>query len=305
MEMSAKDIELILTRYFKDGDRSDEIVLLEDPQLDVDINIVDVILSKPEAHDEDYVVFKHFVDPNSTILDIGANFGYSATGFWRVGSKASVAAFEPIKGFEPLLAELGRKVNFSAQRNVWSRLFARPRYESYRAGISDHEGVLTFHVSVVNGRIHSALTTANLDVDIASFVSNTLLYSRLCAGPIETFKMHSFTSPVTTIDTWMASGESRLNLRKVVAVKIDTEGFEGHVLVGAKKLLQQQRPMIIAECGHRIDLAVRTAFECGYVFAERDGDQLRVSDVPTGRVNGFFIHPKKVNKYRSMGLMKR
>ncbi|MBS7544718.1 FkbM family methyltransferase [Ancylobacter oerskovii] len=302
--MSERDVERVLTRYFQEGDRSEETTLLADPQLDVDMNIVDHILEKPEAHDEDYIVFRHFTDPATTILDIGANFGYSATGFWRVGAKSSIAAFEPIKGFEPILAELGRRVNARASRGWWARLRHRPKYEHYRTGISDRDDELTFHTSVINGRIQSALTTADTNPHIPSYVKNTFDYARNYLGAVETFKIHPFTSPVTTVDNWMASGVSKLNLHRIVAVKIDTEGFEGHVLVGASKLLDRQKPLIIAECGHVIDLATKTAFSHGYVFAEREGDQLRVSDRPTQRVNGFFIHPEKFSAYRQMGLLR-
>ena len=60
----------------------------------------------------------------------------------------------------------------------------------------------------------------------------------------------------------------------------------------------------MAECGHVIDLAVKMAFDHGYVFAERDGDKLYVSERPTESVNGFFLHPGKISYYKRIGLMK-
>lgn len=59
----------------------------------------------------------------------------------------------------------------------------------------------------------------------------------------------------------------------------------------------------MAESGHQIELAVKTAFDNGYVFAERDGEKLRVSDSKTQHINGFFVHPAKFAYYKRIGLM--
>jgi hypothetical protein len=86
-------------------------------------------------------------------------------------------------------------------------------------------------------------------------------------------------------------------------MKIDTEGFEGHVLVGAINLLENQKPLIMAEGGHNNELAVKTALDRGYVLAEREGDQLKLSTERTKQVNGFFVHPDRFKYYRRINLM--
>ena len=257
------------------------------------MTIVQHIIEKQDIHDQDYIAFKHFTDPHSTILDIGANFGYSATAIWRVGSQAAIASFEPIRGFAPILEEFGRRKNPAS---------GPKKYEAYTLGISSEDGEAQFFTSVINGRIQSALTTADKNTSIEAYVK-MFDYVNEYIGDIRSFKIFSFSSPITTIDKWMTAGKSNLNLNDIVAMKIDTEGYEGRVLVGASALLRTQKPLIMAECGHVIDLAVRTAFDHGYLFAERDGDKLRVSDQPTKRVNGFFVHPDKFSFYRLVCLM--
>lgn len=298
--LSRQDIEHILTRYFINGDRSLDIVQTEVPEMEVDLNIVDHVLSASSVHDQDYLVFKHFTDKRTTILDIGANFGYSASTMWHLGVEAGIASFEPIVGFAPILTEIQKRKN---PQGSWSRLLRPWRYEVYPMGISDKEGTATFCTSVVNGRMQSALTTADTSPDIPTYVNNTFHYVENYIGELNTFKLYEFTAPITTIDKWASSGTSKLNMRKIVAMKIDTEGFEGRVLVGAAKLLESQKPLIMAEGGHTNELAIRTALDRGYSFAEREGDQLRPSTERTEQVNGFFIHPERVPYYRKIGLM--
>lgn len=69
---------------------------------------------------------------------------------------------------------------------------------------------------------------------------------------IETVKLYAFVSPVTTLDEWKKNAQSELDLDRIVAVKIDTEGLESHVLKGAAGLLKSQKPLIMAEGGHHI-----------------------------------------------------
>jgi hypothetical protein len=151
--------------------------------------------------------------------------------------------------------------------------------------------------------MQSALTTADKSPDIPTYVNNTFHYVETYVGELKTFKLYEFTAPITTIDKWISSGVSKLSKRKIVALKIDTEGFEGHVLVGAANLLQGQKPLIMAEGGHTNELAIRTALDRGYRLAEREGDQLRLSTERTKQVNGFFIHPDRVPYYKKIGLM--
>ncbi|GLK84610.1 FkbM family methyltransferase [Ancylobacter defluvii] len=296
------DIANILRRYFNQGDRSPDIVLDTTPRADVSPSVVDELLARPDVHDEDYLVFRHFADPRTTILDVGANFGYSATSIWRSGARAAVVSFEPIPMYARVLDALAQRIN-PPPGGLLHRWRHPKRYESFSTGVSDRIGTITFHLSVLNeDRINSALTTASDTVDIESYVRNTLFFAKANGIDITSFRLHPFIAPVTTLDRWLAEAPSTLKRQRIVAIKIDTEGFEGHTMVGASGLLSRQRPLIMAECGHAIPLAVETARLHGYVMLRRVGDRLEIADAPSG-VNTFYGHPSQFRRYRRMGLM--
>jgi FkbM family methyltransferase len=295
-------IERILTRYFIDGDRSPDIVALEKPRCEVDRNAARIILERSELSEEDLSVFGHFIGDSLTILDVGANFGYSATSIWSAGSNASIVSFEPNGDLEPVLSQIYRVVN---RKNMRRRGADSRKFEFHMIGISDTVGNLKFVTPVINGIALSALTTANIIPHIHSLASNIFEYTELYMNNqiATSCKLYSFMSPVTTIDKWMSGRFSEVNLRKVVAIKIDTEGFEGNVLVGATNLLKEQHPLIMAECGHINDRARSTVQEHGYVLAAREGSRLTLSNEYLNRVNAFFVHSNHFDYYRRIGLM--
>ncbi|MCB4771105.1 FkbM family methyltransferase [Ancylobacter sp. Lp-2] len=296
------DITDILRRYFVEGERSPDIVLDTMPRADVSPSVVDELLARPEVHDEDYLIFRHFTDPRSTILDVGANFGYSATSIWRAGARAAVVSFEPIPMYAQVLDALAQRIN-PPPGGLLHRWRHPKRYESFSTGVSDRTGTITFHLSVLNeDRINSALTTAAQTVDLEGYVRNTLFFAKANGFEITSFRLHPFVAPVTTLDRWSAEAPSALKRRKIVAIKIDTEGYEGHTMVGAAGLLDTHRPLVMAECGHAIPLAVETMRQHGYVMLGRKGDTLEVADAPSG-VNTFYGHPSQFRRYRKMGLM--
>ena len=199
MSLTSEDIRAILERYFVKGDRSPDIVQFDEPELDVDMTVVKLMLERPDIHDEDYRVFQHFKKENTTILDIGANFGYSAAAIWMVGSKASVISFEPINRYELIFAEMERLKN---PRKSFKNIFRPRSFEFFITGISDSVGEIEFSTPVINGRIVSALTTAEKNLHIDSFTRNIMDFVKLYveAGNANSFKIHSFASPITTID---------------------------------------------------------------------------------------------------------
>lgn len=301
--LGREELATILRRYFVQGDRSPDVVAPDMPPADVDPAVIDELLARPDLHDADYRVFGHFRDPRSTILDVGANFGYSATSIWRAGAAAAVVSFEPIPTYAPVLAALGDRLNRPSRRGWLDRWRRRKRHEFHNVGISDEEGVLEFHLPVLNGdRINSALTTAYGSPDIESYVENTLFFARANGIDIRSLRMHAFRARVTTLDSWVSSRVSKVDLRNIVAVKIDTEGYEGHVLAGAQTLLRRHRPLVMAECGHSIPLVGDIMRRHGYVALQRDGDRLAICESPSG-VNAFFGHVQHFASYRAIGLM--
>lgn len=171
MTLNANDIETILNRYFVLGERSPDIVQKEAPLMEVNDNVVDYLMATDNVHEEDYRVFSHFMN-FETILDVGANFGYSVSSIWATGSNASIVSFEPIKQYESILRNIKMmNMKSSGGKNIFSRLFSKKKkrlYEYHMIGVSDESGKLEFVSPVVNDCIHSALTTAEKNPHIPS-----------------------------------------------------------------------------------------------------------------------------------------
>ena len=287
-------IRNVLEEYFRKGNRSPDIVTRAgfEPLVDVEPSWIENLLGNRSIHDEDYVVFRAFQDPETTILDLGAHFGYSATSIWASGAASRVLSFEVNPAFEQCLKRIVQ---------------LRPgRYDYCLTGLSDSPGTLEFAVPVINGHGIGAFTTACTSLDIECFVKNVAEFfeKNLRGQPLASFRMHAFHAPVARLDDLLATRRFSVPTDKIVAVKIDTEGFEPRVLAGSRALLLTQKPLILAECGHANPLVFGQLLQLGYVYAQRIASQLQIVSAPTDAINGFFVHPAHAEEYRSIGLLR-
>lgn len=287
-------IRHVLDKYFRHGNRSPEIVTSPGwtPAPDGNPAWIDDLLRRGEVHDQDYRVFSAFHDPETTILDLGAHFGYSAASIWSTGAACRVISFEMNPGFEPCLQRIAQ---------------LRPgRYDYCISGLSDSPGSLPFAIPVLNGRCVGAMATASMTPDIDHF-ANVLAdyYEKYFSGqPVDSFLIQVFSSPVARLDDLLATHRFSVPTTKIVAVKVDTEGLEAQVLAGARDLLISQKPLILAESGHANVRLCRQLLELGYVYARREANQLQIISAPAKAMNGFFLHPAHAREYRRIGLLK-
>jgi len=287
-------IRHVLDQYFRQGNRSPEIVTPagQTPIIDGNPAWIDDLLKRGEVHDEDYRVFSAFRDPETTILDLGAHFGYSAASIWSTGAASHVISFEMNPGFELCLQRIAQ---------------LRPgRYDYCISGLSDSPGSLPFAIPVLNGRCVGALATAAIAPDIDHFAKVLADYFEkyFSTQPLDSFLIQVFMSPVARLDDLLATHRFSVPTDKIVAVKVDTEGLEGQVLAGARALLISQKPLILAECGHANSRLCQQLLELGYVYAQREANQLRIISAPASAINGFFLHPAHAGEYRRIGLLK-
>jgi len=71
-------IASIVERYFLHGERSKDVLQTEIPEVDADLGYLDYNL-KEKITSEDDLKPLSMAPADSTILDIGANYGYSVT----------------------------------------------------------------------------------------------------------------------------------------------------------------------------------------------------------------------------------
>ena len=108
---------------------------------------IDHCLANPEMHDPDYAIFAHFRDPQSTVLDVGANWGYSVTSILATGCRSSIISFEPLACYAPHLTRLKEKLP--------------GRFNFFSYGLGAESAELRFVTPVLNGDVLTAYTSAS------------------------------------------------------------------------------------------------------------------------------------------------
>ena len=206
------------------------------------------------------------IENNSTVIDVGAYLGVYSILALRAGA-GNVVAYEPnFKTVEKLNANL--ELNGLHHQTIVREV-----------ALSNFTG--KSQLLVPNNREISSgaqLVNSNISRDLSN-------WKTLC------------TVQTLTLDEDLL----HMPIRKISVIKIDTEGFEYEVLLGATKILRKFLPTILVEILEnknliRIETYLR-AF--GYNQSEAlDGfdirnQQTRSSNLPRAR-NYLFIHPSKV-----------
>ena len=288
-----KEIFKIFHRYYIQGHRVDDIVISDISRVGLDghPDFVPEMLSRLKPHDEDYVVFRSFQDKDEVILDIGANWGYSAGSLWTVGVRSKIVSFEAI----PLYRDCLQKI-----------LTLRPGAYSYlMTALSSQAGNLRFAVPVVNDTALTALTSASENPHLDSLTDNVHNSIRRWMPGVEdiTLRICEFEVPVQTLDDVLANSPELVPNHGVAVIKLDVEGLEHEVLKGAINTLQLYKPLVMAEGGNRPRGLQEFMTSLGYSYAERRGDKLNFVSGIGMENNGFFIHEEKIDEYQGKNLL--
>jgi FkbM family methyltransferase len=262
----------------------------ESLRTDGDVAYVAEMMKRTQPHDDDYQIFRIFQDPDSLILDLGANWGYSVGSLGAVGARSHIVSVEAIPSHEPCLAEVKR--------------LRQDGFNYFITGLSDHSGSLQFVTPVVNDVGLSALSSASEDVSFEYLAKNVVSYiktwiddDKLC------FRLCTSEVPVTTLDRMVQDHPDIFSHRSVVAIKVDVEGWETEVLRGGTQLLRSHRPLVMAEGGNRYHGVRELMASLDYCFAERQGEKLVFQEGIGVLSNGFFLHPSRLEEYRSAGIL--
>jgi FkbM family methyltransferase len=153
--------------------------------------------------------------PNKLFIDVGANIGLTSIPVLRNVLESRVLSFEPSPNSLPYLQRTWRTSKF------------HDRWEIVPKAASNTIGSIQFHVGDPRNAAWDGLRDTMLD-----------------GG------RHAIEIPQTTVDLeW-----ERLGRPAVSCIKIDVEGAETKVLIGAEQLVRQERPYIILEWA-RVNLA--------------------------------------------------
>jgi FkbM family methyltransferase len=288
-----EEIFKVFHRYYVQGHRGDGVVIsdISQVQLDGHPDYVSEMLSRGQPHDEDYVIFQSFQDKEEVILDIGANWGYSAGSIWSVGARSRIVSFEAI----PLYRDCLEKV-----------LTLRPQGYSYlMTALSSKPGLLKFAVPVVNDTALTALTSASQNPHLDSLTENVYnsVHRWMSGVKSITLRICEFEVPVQTLDNILITRPDLIPRHGIGAIKIDVEGWEHEVLKGAVATLQAYRPLIMAEGGNRPNGLQEFMASLGYSYAERTDDKLSLISGVGVKSNGFFLGDERIDEYRSKKLL--
>ena len=260
---------------------------------DGDPSFIPELLEREQPHEEDYAVFRWFRGGHSLILDIGANWGYSAASIWSCAPETHIISFEAIPMYRPCLQALRE---------------LRPDHYSYLlSGLSNKDEQLSFSIPVVDHVALTALTTASPTPCLPSLIDGVLNHvSKWMTGTSTfSFQFIDFTVPVRRLDDLLAAHPSSLKSTPVVAIKIDVEGMEYEVISGGEKTLSTYQPLIMVEENQNRNQSLMSFLNgLGYLRAERIGPCLRLSDGSSAaHYNGFFVHRLRCSEYQDLGLL--
>lgn len=159
-------------------------------------------------------VLRRFLKPGDTFVDVGAQIGYfTALGADLVGEAGQVHCFEP----EPSCQQYLQRV---------ASLNPRHRIVVNCCGCAEAEGLLPLHVT-----------------EFPHLSSHTFIpeFATAHGAPIK----KKVEVPVIRLDNYIRTN----NLTNISLIKVDVEGFEGHVLRGLEHYFADtgERPAILVE----------------------------------------------------------
>jgi FkbM family methyltransferase len=149
-----------------------------------------------------------FIRPGSTVIEVGANIGYECSYFSAKYPNCEIHAFEPANyGYENIL--------ISRAYNKFKNLHA------HRVGLGDQNGSLSLSVP----------TAASQNKGLGSFHKNSDIDATYATEEV----------PVVRLDDYL------ILTQPLSLLKIDTQGYELPVLVGAEGIIKKYLPVIIFE----------------------------------------------------------
>lgn len=191
--------------------------------ISVILNVIDVLFLQPKVKKIILKSFHDEINMHFTILDVGANVGQSIKFFPKILPHYEIASFEPNPDLILILQNSGFK-------NV--RLF--------QLALSDFIGKSIFYISPLH--LTSSLRYPNVNSSFHKTKSKILgIHPLEMYRPIEV--------EVETIDNVFQK-----NNQKIIFLKIDVEGAEFQVLLGAKNLIAQNALKVIQIEKHPNDL---------------------------------------------------
>lgn len=218
-------------------------------------------------------IFEKLISKVDTFIDIGANTGYYSLLAASVNKEIKIHSLEPAKG-----------PAFYLRSNIHLNQFER-NIKDHDLALSDHKGEMEFY-EVQNSK-YSYLSynlggVGSLKKEPNSRRSSTIVK----ALPLDLFVEQE-------------------HIQQIGLIKIDTEGTENLILLGAQKTISQFKPIIICETlFNKIEAELEEIMKShGYKFYNHVGQKLYpitslIREADNGVRDCFFVHPDKFHLIR-------
>lgn len=214
---------------------------------------------KNDARFKYHYMVKRLIEPNFSVLDIGANLGYFSKNFARLANKGKLISIEPVPVFFETLSYFMKKF---------------PHVTLYNVALGTEKGTITMVLPESNGMIRTGLPHI--------------------AESEEEKKLHA-TQDVAIVK----GSELLADLDRLDYIKCDIEGYELNVFKEIKPILEKHLPFVQIEIAEKnlpemIDLFTSLGYtQFGikdFKFIQETGKQAEEGDfffVPSAKLEGF------------------
>jgi FkbM family methyltransferase len=218
-----------------------------------------IFTARTFAYEIEFSRFIKLVPPgDNIILDIGANIGITSVVLAKKFPDSTVHAFEPIP---PNISTIKRIIKHYKLKNV----------QLHETALGEKEGSLKMVVPVMDNVRMQGLSHAYVEGNDEDWNKGDIYY-------MEMMKLD---------DVIALKGD-----KKIVAIKMDVENFEYHVLKGSTELLKKHKPVIYCELWNNEmrQLAISLLKEIGYTIQNTKGKKFETS-ADESFADFIFVHP--------------
>jgi len=156
---------------------------------------------------------REYIQADSVVIDAGANFGIFSSLAASIAEKGKVYAFEPVAETYSYLAQ-----NTADYKNI--------QCVNLALGESNKDGEISFNPK---------------DLQVSSLKDSGYHHFQ------ENFYNNHHDIKVVTLDSFVRENK----IEKLDFLKIDTEGYEKEILIGAKKSIKKFKPVIAVSAYHQ------------------------------------------------------
>ena len=230
---------------------------------------------------------------NEVVIESGADWGYSVLAMRSHACRAKIISVEAAPFHR---AALDRLV-----------VLEDGRYDWMNAALGEVSSELSLYTPVVNRNPIGGLTSVGTTLEPSFVVHVTSFAEQYVKLPDDndqtTLNFRLFPFSVKAYRLIDVIKKMKISPSTVAAIKLDIEGHEGPVLSGARDFLATHKPLIMNEGANR-DTQVRTVMQSlGYQHYHLDKAKLIPESKISHALDGYWLHPTRLEDYRTRGLL--